>query len=757
MAQKIFTTDSWNEFTAGIVDLNEKVKSTNIAYGTCSTAAATVEKVITISGDYNWKLEIGSIIVVKFSATNTAKNPTFNVNGTGAKSVWYNTALITTSSSTLGYAGTANRPMMFMYDGTQYVFISWAYDTNSTYSNASLGQGYGTCATAEATTAKEVTLSSYAFSTGGIVAVKFTYAVPANATMNINSKGAKNIFYRGAAITAGIIKAGDIATFMYDGTQYHLLAVDRDENNTYTLGSFGVTATASELNVLDGITATTTELNYVDGVTSNIQTQIDNITNGTKTVSKATSATSAIYATTATKAGSATSATNASTADYASLANKATSATYASTATKAGTANSASTATVDSKGQAITGYIKGFGINGKTITITKGDGSTTSYTTQDNNTTYSKATTSTLGLVKIGYPESGKNYPVELNSDGQMFVNVPWTDNNTTYANYKGATTAASGTAGLVPVATTATRTSFLRGDGTWATPSNATSATIATSATYATNAGTASYASSSNSASKATSATSATYATTATNAGTSSYSSNAAKATSATSATYATTATKAGTADSATKATSATSATYATTATNAGTSTYATSAGSATNASTATYASSANKATSATSATYASTATKAGTATYATNSGTASYATLADSATKATSATSATYSSTATYAKNVASHTHTKSQITDFPTSIHGVVVDVLSSNWVNQNNLYTNTITMSGVTANSIFDVSVYGDVTEAQAEAFDFLVTSIDTQSGKIVLTSNNSISVDFSILLREVSIS
>ena len=37
----------------------------------------------------------------------------------------------------------------------------------------------------------------------------------------------------------------------------------------------GVTATAAELNVLDGITATTAELNYVDGVTSNIQTQLN--------------------------------------------------------------------------------------------------------------------------------------------------------------------------------------------------------------------------------------------------------------------------------------------------------------------------------------------------------------------------------------------------------------------------------------------------------------------------------------------------
>ena len=37
-----------------------------------------------------------------------------------------------------------------------------------------------------------------------------------------------------------------------------------------------ITATAAELNILDGVTATTAELNYVDGVTSSIQDQIDN-------------------------------------------------------------------------------------------------------------------------------------------------------------------------------------------------------------------------------------------------------------------------------------------------------------------------------------------------------------------------------------------------------------------------------------------------------------------------------------------------
>lgn len=58
---------------------------------------------------------------------------------------------------------------------------------------------------------------------------------------------------------------------------------------------------------------------------------------------------------------------------------------------------------------------------------------------------YGVATSTTLGLVRIGYPESGKNYPVELNSSNQMYVNVPWTDSNTTYS--AGAGLSLSGTA----------------------------------------------------------------------------------------------------------------------------------------------------------------------------------------------------------------------------------------------------------------------------------------------------------------------
>lgn len=117
------------------------------------------------------------------------------------------------------------------------------------------GQGYGTCETAAATTAKVVTLSNYELNTGGIIAVKFTYNVPANATLNVNSKGAKNIKYKNANIIAGIINAGETATFMYDGSYYHLLSTDRERFVT-TLVPYGTQITASSSAPVDLNTTT---------------------------------------------------------------------------------------------------------------------------------------------------------------------------------------------------------------------------------------------------------------------------------------------------------------------------------------------------------------------------------------------------------------------------------------------------------------------------------------------------------------------
>lgn len=193
-----------------------------VAYGTCSTAANVAEKVITLHSDFaDWKLEVGAEFVVKSTYTNRASNVTLNVNNTGAKQIMYRGALYTSASNILT---TANQLIRYVFDGTYYVWMGRSNENS--YNPQSLGFGYGTCTTAADTAAKVATLTDYALIKNGIVSVKFTNSVPANSTLNINSKGAKPIFYRGSKIVAGVINAGDVATFIYDGTNYIYLGTD---------------------------------------------------------------------------------------------------------------------------------------------------------------------------------------------------------------------------------------------------------------------------------------------------------------------------------------------------------------------------------------------------------------------------------------------------------------------------------------------------------------------------------------------------
>lgn len=95
-----------------------------ITYGTCSTAAGTTAKVVECTG---FVLVTGSKIDVKFTVTNTATNPTLNVNNTGAKPIYYRNAAISA-----GYLA-ANRTYSFRYNGTQWDLVG-DLDTNTTYS-----------------------------------------------------------------------------------------------------------------------------------------------------------------------------------------------------------------------------------------------------------------------------------------------------------------------------------------------------------------------------------------------------------------------------------------------------------------------------------------------------------------------------------------------------------------------------------------------------------------------------------------------
>ena len=97
-----------------------------IHYGTCSTAAETEAKAVNCTG---FVLATGARIAVRFTVTNTAANPTLNVNATGAKAIRYRNAAIAA-----GYLA-ANRTYDFIYDGTYFQLIG-DIDTNTTYAVA---------------------------------------------------------------------------------------------------------------------------------------------------------------------------------------------------------------------------------------------------------------------------------------------------------------------------------------------------------------------------------------------------------------------------------------------------------------------------------------------------------------------------------------------------------------------------------------------------------------------------------------------
>lgn len=61
--------------------------TTKIWYGTCSTAASNKDKVVTVS-DSNFAVADGTLLIVNFTATNTATALTMNVNSTGAVKVY---------------------------------------------------------------------------------------------------------------------------------------------------------------------------------------------------------------------------------------------------------------------------------------------------------------------------------------------------------------------------------------------------------------------------------------------------------------------------------------------------------------------------------------------------------------------------------------------------------------------------------------------------------------------------------------------
>lgn len=121
-------------------ELIKNVISVKTQIGSCSTAAGTAAKVVSVESGF--KLLKGVRIGVKFTNSNTASNVTLNVNNTGAKSIYYNNAVYTETSNMI--CGYANRYVFYVYDGTNWVWDGYSnHDNTNTWKAANASQeGY---------------------------------------------------------------------------------------------------------------------------------------------------------------------------------------------------------------------------------------------------------------------------------------------------------------------------------------------------------------------------------------------------------------------------------------------------------------------------------------------------------------------------------------------------------------------------------------------------------------------------------------
>lgn len=121
-------------------DLNDVAPAINgVYYGTCTTAAATQAKEVTLVNGTNFTLAAGTMVVVKFTNASAASTMTLNVAGTGAKTIYmYGTTLASSGTTTSGWI--AGAIVMFIYDGTSWFRQYWyntTYDLSQVVSGSS--------------------------------------------------------------------------------------------------------------------------------------------------------------------------------------------------------------------------------------------------------------------------------------------------------------------------------------------------------------------------------------------------------------------------------------------------------------------------------------------------------------------------------------------------------------------------------------------------------------------------------------------
>ena len=183
-------------------------------YGTCATAAATVEKVVTCSG---FTLKTGSRIAVQFTYTNSASQPTMNVNSTGAK---YICSIHGTSVNTGIWR--ANEVVDFVYNGTYWIALGVTVANTSNYGLVKLSTSTSSTSTSLAATASAVK-AAYDRSSWSSISLDTALALAYGGTGATTAAGARtNLGIGVTSLYSGQLSSGS-TTFNYGNYNFYII------------------------------------------------------------------------------------------------------------------------------------------------------------------------------------------------------------------------------------------------------------------------------------------------------------------------------------------------------------------------------------------------------------------------------------------------------------------------------------------------------------------------------------------------------
>ena len=191
-------------------------------YGTCTTAAGTQVKAVTVSSDQNFVLRTGAVVCVKFTNTNTYNATSsnlvkLNVNSSGDKVIYWGNSSAPTGTNNTAF-GRANYINTYVYDGTYWVWQGSSSDNDSDIKPTVY------CDTAAGTQAKVGQCTNYKLLSNSYINVIIVNTNTYNGaiTLNINGTGDKPIYINGSASSSSNkdLTAGSYLVY-YNGTNYY--------------------------------------------------------------------------------------------------------------------------------------------------------------------------------------------------------------------------------------------------------------------------------------------------------------------------------------------------------------------------------------------------------------------------------------------------------------------------------------------------------------------------------------------------------